>query len=621
MFRDESDHVISKARKPRSRKKGRTPEPTRSSSTSRLQREDAATTSSGYTSAATSGSPEIPEPVSRADGAQSVVLTEPPEASFKSLALLTPNSTVLKQYFDAPDADGPPDDSSLLPSPNEGTWPSTPLTTRDYKLSPSFQEQGTAFFFARYVTGGGNACHQSYDYIYDVWKPMSLLPERQVDGVMASMTAVGLAGLSALTKSHTMMDWARRSYGTALRLTNDALMSPTEAVKDSTLLSVLILGTYEMLTGRTPETMRAWQEHMNGAAALAKLRGKEQFNTRAGTRMFLMLCETVMISCIQRDIPMPESLIELRDALSKHFSPRDPTWRISTSIYKILQVRYDIKCGRIVHAGDIVDKLAAIEAEFAELVEGLPPEWHYRIVGMSQPSPIVYGMHCHVYSSALQATTWNGLRSVRMLVQETILGELFRTFKELNFEHIPAGHKVQFARSKILLERLRDGLLASIPQHFGIVSSRDTRAGTGEPPISMVIAKDPPYHVVSSPASTASSAPTTPSSIADSYNPTVLDPIAPSKTSHDGAERFMTLASARNTIVWPLYLLGVSSSCTQQIKRYVIQRLNAIFEENAVVQAQAIAGMLEGKDTASPWGELVLDEDPGATEDLYTMRV
>ncbi|KAM3509861.1 hypothetical protein MY11210_006148 [Beauveria gryllotalpidicola] len=82
------------------------------------------------------------------------------------------------------------------------------------------------------------------------------------------------------------MATARRSYGQVLRLATAALGDGTEALKDKVLLSVLLLSTYELVSGTAPHPTDAWQKHVTGAAALAYLGQAAQFETRAGREMF-----------------------------------------------------------------------------------------------------------------------------------------------------------------------------------------------------------------------------------------------------------------------------------------------------------------------------------------------
>ncbi|KAK2014693.1 hypothetical protein LZ32DRAFT_581069 [Colletotrichum eremochloae] len=487
----------------------------------------------------------------------------------------------------------------------------TPL----YSLSPSWQERGTAFFFSRYVSADENACHLNYDYIFDIWRPASMLPDRQVDGVMASMTAVGLAGLSHLTMCPEMMDWSRRSYGTALQMTNDALQNTTEALKDTTMLSILILGTYETLSGRSSQTVRAWQNHINGASALAKMRGLKQFTTRAGARMFVMLTQIVLINCMQKDMPMPQPLVDLRNQLGVLSGGTDANWRISGPIYKVMQLRHDINSGKLSQTAEIIDQLSKVDREFADIISDLPEPWKYRHVKLSKPHPAVFdGYHCDVYPNLGLAATWNGVRSIRLMVHETIVGELFKCFPDQHITTWPHEAKLQLANSAAFLEKLRDAVIASAPQHFGVVSFKDAMSESGGSAPAVITAKKPPAHIVLSPTTSASS--TTPASVDDAtrrpavFNgPTLHDP-AHMKGRRDNAERFMTLASATNTVVWPLYLVGVSSCGTEEVKSYVVERLQAILEESGLLQARGVALMVRDKEVCIPWADVPWDQMP-----------
>ncbi|OLN81545.1 hypothetical protein CCHL11_05544 [Colletotrichum chlorophyti] len=608
MFRDESSHVIKKAAKTRARGRAKNAQASKAV-------QDALVPGTATPVNIVS---ESSEPTSRATIRPGTRRQHPSSA----FALVTRNFAIRNKSRQTPwppttgDSTSDGDDDNSFPSSDEGNWPTTPPTALLYSLSPSYQERGMAYFFSRYVSVDENACHQNYDFIFDIWRPASMLPNRQVDGVMASMTAVGLAGLSNLTMCPRMMDWSRRSYGTALRLTNDALRNPSEAVKDTTMLAILILGTYEMLTGRSPPTVRAWQEHINGASALAKMRGLTQFMTKAGARMFVMLTQIVLINCIQRDEPMPQPLVELRNQLGMLTGPNDPNWRISGPIYNFMQLRHDIKRGKFTQMRDIIDQLSKLDQEFVEIIAILPVFWRYRPVELSAAHPAVFGgRHCDVYPALTLAATWNGIRSIRIMVHETIIGELFKGFPGKHIMSWPYEAKLQLAKSVELLEKLRDTILASVPQHFGIVNFKDAMSASSRgSPVAIVPVKMSPVRVVSQPVTPPTSSPSSfatssPRSLSVFNGPTLHDPTQAEGRS-DGAERFMTLASASNTIVWPLYLLGVSSCCTHEVKDYVVERLQAILEESGLTQARAVALMVRNKEVSIPWSNVSWDQMP-----------
>ncbi|CAM1502822.1 Fc.00g075980.m01.CDS01 [Cosmosporella sp. VM-42] len=564
-FRDETFHVIKKASNSRSRNHSRT--------------------ARAHRKRAVSGGPTSPSPTPSSRPVPSPGLLHPPVP-----AGFTPGSS------SRPSPSSSPSDGSLESLDDVNGEDEVGEASKDavppVPLSPSFQERGTAFFFSRYVATD-NGCHQNYGFIYDIWKPPDPATESVVDCVTASMTAVGLAGLSQLTGCRETMNQARQSYGTALQLTNAALRDPNEAVKDSTMLAVLILGSYEFISGRCPQTMRAWQDHVNGAAALASLRGSAQFRTKAGVRMFLMLCHSVLISCIQSGLPMPQAMVDLRKELQHLQDDDSPAWRVADPIYRALQVRYDIKIGKLNNVDEIVRKLSDIDDEFAHLLSELPPSWQYHRVQLTRPDPRVLGRCCHVYPGLLQATTWNSVRAIRMLVLETILEQLCSGPKAPGQTSLPYHYQVQLAKTTQLLEMLSEAIVASIPQHFGVVSFRDVHAPAAKGATVSVSAKDQPHHI-SSPRSASESQPERQSVSSDLGTPTLLDPTQ-SQGKGGNAERFMTLASASHTVIWPLYILGMSSSCSPETKQYATGRLHAIHKETGLEQARVVANMLQAK--------------------------
>ncbi|KAK3944279.1 sterol uptake control protein 2 [Diplogelasinospora grovesii] len=584
MFRDESSHVIKKARA-KARKRG--------------------TPTSGLEPGTIS-----PETETR------LSLTPEPPRGKRSLSLIVPtrprvsSSPAHRDDDDDDDESWSNNDSSLLMSPDSGSWPSTPPMALLYNLAPTCQERGTAYFFSRYVTINETACHQRFDFVYEVWKP-SLVPDRQVDGVLASMTAVGLMGLASMTRSEEMMEAARKSYGTALRLTNAALTNDTEATKDTTMLSVLILGLFEMMAENTPQTrtVKAFQEHVNGAATLAKVRGPEQFRTKAGVKMFSMLCQRVMISCIQKEIPMPQALLDLREEMNKTLDPGDPRLQISPLMYECLKVRCDIKRGEMTEPEAIIRRLLGIEDEFVKLVARLAPSWHYRIFRVTRHHPAIFRNTCHLYPSVWHANVWNATRSTRILILETILSEIHKELQNpLPRLSDPSWFVKEFNKAKRQLERMVDAICASVPQHLGLVNPVDGSIETASTPISSVEVRETPSPPTSPAArSNSTSSSDSPAASTGSNNKgahsspgprrwptglTILD-ITKAKDAEDEAARFMLLVSATSTVVWPLYMIGMSSVCTDEMKAYAVDRLRTLYMETGIRQADAVANLLE----------------------------
>lgn len=122
-----------------------------------------------------------------------------------------------------------------------------------------------------------------YNYVFGSLKPFEFLqscysPTPKDDHLTASMDAVALAYLNYQRHTPNVQTEARQHYITALRLMNKALQDPELAKKDSTILAILLLDLSEKVTNQEPHYEGSWAAHLQGALALVKMRGDEQFN-------------------------------------------------------------------------------------------------------------------------------------------------------------------------------------------------------------------------------------------------------------------------------------------------------------------------------------------------------
>ncbi|CAK7265619.1 hypothetical protein SEPCBS57363_001675 [Sporothrix epigloea] len=450
------------------------------------------------------------------------------------------------------------------------------------------------------------------------------------------MAAVGLVGISQLTHSVQVIDSARKSYGTALCLTNAALKDPEEAVKDTTMLSILILGVYEMMAKPGLETIKTWQDHINGAVELAKLRGVEQFRTCAGVRMFNMLCENVAISCMQRRVPMPPELVALQDVLlsttmTDHGPDEFGKMGVSKPIYKLLQVRHDMRMTDLSNSIDVLlSRLNEIEADFKEYS---PANYSVKEYKVARAHKAAFRDVCHVYPSIAIASAWNWLRSGRILVLETVLAAIQRRFPDPG-EHgelVPAQYMAACLLACSKLNHVHSAIIASMPQHFGLLDpvhpcfdSLKPTPTAGHPLLTTEVRRLPAPPAQSPISSTKSV--NTPSAdsvkgvnvralcvdnepVRDDGGPTLNNPTRACNMEEE-AEYFMLLASATNSAVWPLFAVGVGSVCSPLLKEYVVARLEAIFDETGLRQARSVASIVRKQRTIkSPWQKLYAQSD------------
>ncbi|KAK3391753.1 hypothetical protein B0T20DRAFT_64394 [Sordaria brevicollis] len=502
------------------------------------------------------------------------------------------------------------DDESGPMSPDSGSWPVTPAVAMLYDLPPGCQQQGIAYFFSRYVSVEETTCHHNFSFVFDVWKPTSVAQDRHVDGVLASMTAVGLVGLAGVTRSQDIMEAAWKSYGTALRLTNHALETPTEAVKDTTMLSVLILGLFELIAEHPSRmrTVQAFQKHINGAVALAKLRGTAQFETKAGVKMFSMLCQRVMLSCLQsrEPKPMPQPLIDLWHAMPQPAQLKGfggLTLSALPLMHDFLQLRADILSGAMVDSEQILAHLFRIDEGFEQLSAHFSPDLPYKTFRLTRHHPAVLNGVCHVYPTLWDTTLWNSLRMLRMLLLETIICQIQKVSRELCLKPTSGPYADQFKSAKRKLKEMVEAICGSVPQLLGLVDPTDGSVDSpcSTTPISSVEVRETPSPPTS-PSGRSSDSGGSGQSPIDPTRPhcanlTILHPVTPALTDpEEEANRFVLLVSATSPVVWPLYMVGMSSVCTAEVKSYVVGRLRTLYMETGVKQADAVANLLDEHD-------------------------
>jgi hypothetical protein len=106
-------------------------------------------------------------------------------------------------------------------------------------IMPSVEEQAQCFFIANYVAQSDIIPRGELEWVTE------LLGQSHLDEAFrASVNATSLAGFANATKSPAIMRRAQVAYTSALRMTNSALSVKETAVKDSTLVSVIMLGMY-----------------------------------------------------------------------------------------------------------------------------------------------------------------------------------------------------------------------------------------------------------------------------------------------------------------------------------------------------------------------------------------
>ena len=454
-----------------------------------------------------------------------------------------------------------------------------------YNLTPTLGERATGYFFSNYVVGADGP----WDHILD-------------DNMTTSIKALGLAGFSHAAHAPKIMVEAREQYLRAIRLTNAALRSPRDVKKDSTLLSIMILGMFETVTGRNQRSIEAWANHVNGAAALLKVRGPEQMTTPGGRRLFAQVTSSLVTTCLQHQLEVPDHILELRNEGVKFQSTNDPIWRFFEIMILFTNFKAYVDHGEIQDPSVVLSRALELDGMFLSLSTDIPPGWEYQTIYTMANPDVIYAGYYHLYHDFMIAQIWNGIRTFRIMLQEIIRGallgklEFIPKYEEervwaaqyqnrivpsdqleldiltnaslLNMYYASdngAALSAQFQESMSISYQLQSDILASIPQHIGYASKPDIQPSQLQQFLWSNFGTKHPYPLIAR--------------------------NSPSSSSHLPLIRM----SDGYALLWPLYTAGIMNVATEPVQRWVIEMLRKIGRSMGTQQAFVLAGMIEQK--------------------------
>lgn len=298
---------------------------------------------------------------------------------------------------------------------------------------------------------------------------------------------------------------------------------------------------------------------------------------------------------------MPQDLVDMRKELVDMLGgpAAVPGYQICPPIYKILRLRYYIRQGTVIDLDEMLDKFNEAEDDFETAISLFPDNWQYSKYRLTpRPRPGFFNNVCHVYPDLSAAQIWNGARTCRMLILETMLEELHRRFLRVPVDRVPARYQFESYKARFKLEKIALAILASVPQHFGLVSPSDASLDTLAPMPNTedISIRIPESEWEASLGESDSSDFGSPCSEDDEEfgcrSPSLSNPMQ-ARGAEAQEERLMLLASVASSLVWPLYLVGMSTASSPSIKAYVIERLRALHTELGITQAKKLAEFVE----------------------------
>ncbi|RAL16853.1 Zn(II)2Cys6 transcription factor [Aspergillus homomorphus CBS 101889] len=424
------------------------------------------------------------------------------------------------------------------------------ITRRSLDLQPSYQpsRNEAICFFLRQNAWIGSVWMRS-DSATEFILDMRTSPSQQA--MMASMASTGMAMLSRARRSVPLRIASEKEYGHALQLLTSAVTDEKEARDNSTLAAVLLLAIFEVVSSRAPQNLDNWTNHIAGAAALLELRGVEQLRKAEGLKLFLQLRYQIIISCLQREARVPQSVLDCT-RVAQFLRPQTEAYsdRLISITGRLANLRADIRDKVITDNQDILTTVYSIEGELMTWLAALPSRFLYTTIESPWPTQSNWGLtsynnRYHVYQDLWLSHAWNQYRCARIMISEYILTYTYRLNLCMTLSPDLISHHAQVRDQA---KKLALDICASVPYHF----SADLV--TGE---------------------------------ATTFNTVALE---------HGFIRGMIL-------LWPLFLAGATEPKDHSLRRWVVDCLALIGNRMGIDQALALIDILEGGETFDVLGQ------------------
>lgn len=410
-----------------------------------------------------------------------------------------------------------------------------------------------------------------YNYVFGAFKPFEFLRTfyssmPMDDHLTASMDAVALAYLDYQHHTPNAQIEARQHYVTALRLMNKAIQDPQLAMKDSTILAILLLDLYEKVATKESHYEGSWAAHLQGALTLAKMRGDEQFNDPIVLRILLRMCTNQIISCIATHRPVPEDVVTMRENISGRIGNYSGSKvKESDLMTEFARLKYQIENGILLES-EAVRSLSTLDDRFRTLCRDVRSTWQFKAVLVSEKSSHHWESHHHIYPCQEIGQVWNVLRVTRILLNELLL-DISSNIKNMKSPY--ATIDVQKHATEVIIDMISD-ICASVPQFIGDPSVDSQQS-------------------LSWPVTTHS-----------------LEPGASKKQQRLPLAAPMITSNPTNylpcyRLLFPLYVATQSQYAPEGLKPWVIHQLFFMADHHGIENAARIMDILESGEKRDPW--------------------
>lgn len=238
-----------------------------------------------------------------------------------------------------------------------------------------------------------------------------------------SLDAVSLAFMAHHTQSIEAKELGRKKYVSALRVFNKELQDPDSGKRVSTFEGALLLDLFEQLAILTTENTTPRHAHVDGALALAKLRGIDTFQEGCELSLLLGLSLNATVCCLTNKREISEPIRLIRAHAARYVNVADLNWKLSGALMDFVDLSSDLYASAMTEE-EKATRCVKLEGSLEAMSREAIPNWSYESFEIPAEQREGYlpndSQLCHRYPNRAVMQTWNILRLLRILLYEEL---------------------------------------------------------------------------------------------------------------------------------------------------------------------------------------------------------
>lgn len=478
------------------------------------------------------------------------------------------------------------------------------IVLADAKASPRIHllaplvDQGISYFMANHAVGLDQPSTSSQAYNKHLstngFHPM----------VSATMTAIGIAGIANIYMDSELRREATQWYLRAIRMANEAISSPRDVRKDTTLVAINLLTMFEATFNQ--DDFEGWSNHVDGAALLVKARGRDQIYTAAGRRMYLHTVGLMTINCMGKGVRIPNYIDKINEEITEHLDMDDPRTAFFFLHLKSANLRAHILNSKTPDLKDIIDQALELDAMAAPIFQNAAsPDWRYETVPCFDKIPGVFGHYYHVYPTHSTAQTWNWVRYTRIYLHDIIRNCILAGFAMSPPTLVEPKYATLLGSSTQMLQQLQGDIIASMPQFL-----HDTPM-TPPVPTDHKFTNTVPFELPTPPTTPDNSPSRDQMHFFTNFQRENIDLPGELLNRDTATERLpLVRVSGGYSSVWALFVAGAMPTASAASQDYVLHCLDRVERDFGIKQASVFAKALRYKRQLVNSGEMPLSLCP-----------